>query len=82
MEEVRFLFCPLHFGLRYPEAFSLHRDPEAHIPSEEQGRQQRQTGKIPIWIFCDFRSGACHATGLLQQTGKADQVLVVLLPHS
>ena len=45
MEEVRFRLCSLHSALRYPEAFSVHRDPEAHIPSEEQGRQQRQTGK-------------------------------------
>ena len=31
------------FPLRHPQAFPLHRDPEAHLPPEEQGRQQRQT---------------------------------------
>ena len=56
-------FC-LHFILlRYPEAFPLHRDPEAHIPSEEQGRQQRQTGKnsdTDMVSFMLFRCLRCH----------------------
>ena len=57
----RLVFFCLHFILlRYPEAFPLHRDPEAHLPSEEQGRQQRQTsGNARKNLMCLIRCLPC-----------------------
>ena len=36
----------LTIPFRHSEAFPLHGDPEAHVPLEEQGRQQGPTGLI------------------------------------
>ena len=61
-EEVDFPFLSTFFPLRHPQAFPLHRDPEAHLSPEEQGRQQRQTsgnGRKKYNLMCLIRCLPC-----------------------
>ena len=66
-------------GILKPFRYTEIQKHTFHLKSKDDNKDRQAIVLLYGYIRVSCCSGACYATGLLQQTGKVDQVLILTL---